>query len=96
MHTLMPPLNALRAFEAAARLLSLTRAAAPAEQPQEEPAEDLRPLHACGTLQGRHVHVPVAIRVVDHFYYSSQTSGFSVRTYVDSVGAANDVISRQA
>src|SRR5262245_66421969 len=28
MHTLMPPLNALRAFEAAARHLSLTRAAA--------------------------------------------------------------------
>jgi hypothetical protein len=58
----------------------------------------LRPLHACGPLQGRHAVVPiavepVAIKVVDHFYYSSPTSGFSVMNYVDTVGTANDDIS---
>src|SRR6185312_15160606 len=63
-------------------------AAAPAEQPQQQPAQSLRPLHACGPLQGRHALVPVAVEVVDHFYYSSPTSGFRLRRYVDTVSAA--------
>jgi hypothetical protein len=70
--------------------------AASVQQALQQPTESLSPFQTRGMMQGRNARVPVVVAIVGHFYYSSQTSGFSVITYAGTISATNDDISPQA